>query len=180
MHLLRVLRCICLLEIIAKKHQHESFTAAYVNPKKSSAFSALYIAYIEAKKLAPKYVVFVLIQIIITAECRGGKVRVVNAEERHRPKGYEDDPRSAVWVITDKQRVSRKCGRYTCQLIVQVLCTLAMLQNVVSTALNDANVLMDRMGLPVFTRYMLEKVQGNKQIFTMILSFADAAAKTNH
>jgi hypothetical protein len=54
MHLLRVLRCICLREITTNKHQHESFTAAYVNPKTSSAFSALYMAYVEAKKLAPK------------------------------------------------------------------------------------------------------------------------------
>jgi hypothetical protein len=45
-----------------------------------------------------------------------------------------------------------------------------MLQNVVSTAMNDANVLMDRMGLPSFTKDMLEKVQGDVMIFMIALS----------
>jgi hypothetical protein len=54
MHLLRVLRCVCLREITANGRQHESFTASYVNPKTSSAFSALYMAYIEAKRIVQK------------------------------------------------------------------------------------------------------------------------------
>jgi len=100
-----------------------------------------------------------------------GKVRVVNAERCHRPKGYEDDPRSAVWVISGNGRVSRNCWLASCQMIVQALCTLAMLQNVVSTALNDATLLMDRMGIPAFTQDMLGKVQGDALIFTIVLVF---------
>lgn len=50
---------------------------------------------------------------------------------------------------------------YFAKIIVQVLCTLTMLQNVVSAALSEANALMDRMGLPAFTQDMLEKVQGD-------------------
>ena len=95
MHLLRVLRGTCLHEIIARSHGHEDFTAKFVNPRISSAFTALYLAYADAKKLSQQ---------------EGGKVRVVNAEERHRPKGFENDPRSAVYVITSKERVSVDCN----------------------------------------------------------------------
>jgi hypothetical protein len=108
MHLLRVLRGTCLHEIIARSHGHEDFTAKFVNPRTSSAFTALYLAYAEAKKLSLQVSVEYLraLYTISKVARRGGKVRVVNAEEKHRPKGFENDPRSAVYVITSKERVS--------------------------------------------------------------------------
>ncbi len=56
---------------------------------------------------------------------------MVNAEEKHRPKGYENDPRSAVYVITSKERVSVDFNRqqFFSKLSVHVCACLAFYES---------------------------------------------------
>ena len=99
-----------------------------VDPAKLNAFSALNKIYWTVKPLVQQY----------------GNVRVYNAEECHRPAGNENDPRSAVYVVTANG---------------PVLCTFQMFRNLRSSTITNMNHLMNMMGLPEFTRPMLASVK---------------------
>jgi hypothetical protein len=90
MHLLRMFRCTC-LHVIAQAQctdaQLMNVVDAWVNPKTSNAFGALYAVYQIAKRLVERY----------------GEVRIWNAEEGHRPAGNEADASSAMYVATGKE-----------------------------------------------------------------------------
>ena len=83
MHLQRVLRNVCLLRINNNALDADATGDLLCNPKKFNAFAALHVAYIGAKNCMSKY----------------GQVRVWNAEETHRPRGYEQDARSCMFVM---------------------------------------------------------------------------------
>ena len=110
MHLLRIFRCVCLLEIERLQPTDEqlmALTDALVNPKKSNTFGALYSIYRTAKDLVKKWICdFIFDHGLPNCDYRYGDVRVWNAENRHRPEGHESDPRSAVYVKTGNENVN--------------------------------------------------------------------------
>jgi hypothetical protein len=109
MHLMRVFRGVC-LEIIYRDDDKTFKASDLVDPSKPNAFSALERVYKVAKELLKQY----------------GNVRIFNAEKCHRRKGkvfsfhntlsvkpdagYENDPRSAVYIATSKGNVSASCA----------------------------------------------------------------------
>jgi hypothetical protein len=127
MHLMRVFRGVC-LEMMDRDGDASFEGSSLVDPSKPNVFSALERVYKIAKGLLKKY----------------GNVRIFNAEASQRPKGHEDDPRSAVYINTNKGRV---------------LCTFKKLQNVLEDAYKEADSRMDELQLPKFTPDMLGRVK---------------------
>ncbi len=128
MQLMRVFRGVC-LEMMAQANDVLFAGSKLVDPSTpTAAFCALEEVYKIAKGLLSQY----------------GNVRVYNAEPEHRPEGHKDDPRSAVYINTNKGAV---------------LCTFTKLQKVLNDAARDATDRMDQLGLPDFTPDMLHRVR---------------------
>ncbi len=88
-------------------------------------------------------------------------MRIFNAEECHRPKGRENDPRSdcEYFAIVYVYNRTARSAVYINTGKGKALCTFAKLQNAVNGSLHKAHNLMNKLNLPEFPTENLKRVR---------------------